>query len=457
MSTDYGRLFVTIGVLLVWTLMLPAQSVAMEPIQHWQLDNGARVYFVPAPELPILDVRVVFDAASSRDGTRPGLAELTNLLLDKGAGGISADELASQVEGLGAHLGGGSLRDMAWVSLRTLSDERYLQPAVKLLSMVVTSPDFNNGDFERERERMLVAVKMQEQQPSSVASRAYYKAVYGEHPYATPPDGYQESLARIVLDEVKAFYRRYYTGSNALVVIVGDLDRAAAEKVARQVAGGLPKGETAGQIPEVPPVRFAAEERIFHPSTQSHVLVGAPGMRRGDPDYFPLYVGNHILGGSGLVSLLSEEVREKRGLSYSVYSYFSPMRRKGPFTLGLQTRNEQLDEALEVMRSTLERFRSEGPSAQELEAAKKNITGGFALRTDSNAKIIEYLAMIGYYGLPLDYLDTFNDKVDAVTRDQIRDAFARRVDPERMVTVVVGGNGADNTPKHDSAENNAGD
>jgi zinc protease len=163
-------------------------------------------------------------------------------------------------------------------------------------------------------------------------------------------------------------------------------------------------------------------------------------MDRKDPDFFPLYVGNHILGGSGLVSQLYEEVREKRGLSYSVYSAFIPMQKKGPFILGLQTRNDQLEEALGVLRETLQRFHDQGPTDKELVAAKKNITGGFALRIDSNSKIIEYLAVIGFYGLPLDYLETFNDKVMAVTREQIRDAFQRRVHPDVMATVIVGGN-----------------
>jgi len=149
-------------------------------------------------------------------------------------------------------------------------------------------------------------------------------------------------------------------------------------------------------------------------------------------------VGNHILGGSGLVSLLSEEVREKRGLSYSVYSYFLPMSERGPFLLGLQTKNDQADEAREVMMETLRRFRDEGPTEKELAAAIKNITGGFPLRIASNSQIVRYLAVIGFYGLPLDYLDRFNERVSAVTAEQIRDAFRRRVDPDRLATVIVG-------------------
>jgi len=183
----------------------------------------------------------------------------------------------------------------------------------------------------------------------------------------------------------------------------------------------------------------AAERHIEHPSSQTHILIGQPGMRRDDPDYFALYVGNYVLGGGGLVSRLNAEVREKRGLSYSVYSYFLPMAQQGPFQMGLQTRNDQADEALKVLRATLAQYVTEGPTAAELEAAKKNITGGQALRIDSNRKILEYLAVIGFYDLPLDYLETFNAKVEALTLDRIHDAFERRLQPERMLTVRVGG------------------
>ncbi|MCG8098279.1 MAG: insulinase family protein, partial [Candidatus Thiodiazotropha taylori] len=179
-------------------------------------------------------------------------------------------------------------------------------------------------------------------------------------------------------------------------------------------------------------------KQIPFPSTQSHLYLGQPGLKRGDPDYFPLYVGNHILGGSGLVSLLSEEVREKRGLSYSVYSFFIPMRQLGLFQVGLQTKNEQADEALKVVKDTLQRYITEGPTDEELKAAKQNITGGFPLRIASNGKIVEYLAVIGFYDLPLDYLDRFVERIEAVSKEQIRDAFKRRVDSERLVRVQVG-------------------
>jgi zinc protease len=431
------RIFKFVGGILL--VCAGAAAQATPEIQHWVTENGARVYFVPAPELPMVDVNVTFAAGSAHDAGHPGLAKLANRLLDQGAAGLSTDEIAVQVESLGAELGSGAARDMAWVSLRSLSDTAHLQPALGLLGAVISKPDFNKKDFKRERDRTLVAVRRSEQSPSTVAGYEYFNASFGDHPYASRPGGTEDSIKKLKLKQIKSFYERYYVASNAVVAIVGDLDRKAAEALASEVVGALPKGERAAALPPSPQLQKASEKRIAHPSTQSHVRMGGPGMRRGDPDFFPLYVGNHVLGGSGLVSRLHKEVREQRGLSYSVNSYFSPMEQNGPYLLSLQTRNDQVDEALAVMRETLEAFVDKGPTEKELVASKKNITGGFPLRIESNSKIQSYITMIGFYDLPLDYLDTFNGHVMAVTREQIVDAYQRRVTPDTMVTIIVGG------------------
>jgi zinc protease len=441
MSVDQPKRSVWSGAALLLACALASGvAQAMPAIQHWMTQNGAGVYFVPAPELPMVDVRVVFNAGSARDDGLPGLAGLTNGLLDKGAAGLSADAIAQGLDGLGAALGTGSLRDMAWVSLRSLNDAAHFDPAVELMVKVLSQPDFNPRDVDRERQRALVALRRSDQEPGDIAEYHYYKALYGQHPYGIRPIGTEDSLKRITRKDIKAFHTGYYVARNATIAIVGDIDRAGAERLARRLSAHLPAGTPAGALPHVPPLRKASVERIFHPSTQTHVLMGAIGISRTDPDFYLLYVGNHILGGGGLVSRLNEQVREKRGLSYSVYSMFSPMAQAGPFTVGLQTRNDQLDEALQVMRETLRRFHDQGPTEEELVAAKKNITGSFALGIDSNSKIVEHLAVIGFYGLPLDYLQTFNDKIMAVTREQIREAFQRHVHPDVMATVIVGGN-----------------
>lgn len=428
------------GAGLALLLLVQAWPVhAIPPIQHWLTSNGLRVYYVHAPELPMVDLNITFAAGSARDGEHSGVAHMTSTLLDKGAAGLSANELASRIEALGAELDTGSARDMAWISLRSLSDAEYLSPALELMGDVLGQPDFNKEDFERERERTLVALRTEQQSPSTVAEYAHFEAMYHGHPYALRESGTEQGIRDLSRATIKAFHKRYYVARNGVLAIVGDVDRKAAEHLAEQLARRLAEGSRADPLPPAPRLEQASLERIYHPSAQTHVRMGAPGMHRGDPDYFPLYIGNHVLGGSGLVSRLSEEIREKRGLSYSASSYFSPMEQDGPYLLSLQTRNDQTDAALTVMQETLKKFVDEGPTAEELVAAKKNITGGFALKIDSNSKILSYLVMIGFYGLPLDYLETFNKKVEAVTREQIVDAFRRRVSPDTMATVIVGG------------------
>jgi zinc protease len=239
--------------------------------------------------------------------------------------------------------------------------------------------------------------------------------------------------------DLQRFFADYYVARNATVAIVGDIDRKAAEVLVTRLLKKLAVGAAAKALPKVPELKKAKLIRMSHPSTQTHILMGHPGNYRGDPDYFAMYIGNHALGGSGLVSRLSDEVREKRGLSYSVYSYFSPLARKGVFQVSMQTRNDQAEQGLKVLRDTISDYVTKGMTAEELQASRKNITGGFPLRVDSNKKILGYLAMIGFYKLPLTYLDDFNRNIEAVSLQQIQDTLRRRLHTERMVTVIVGG------------------
>jgi zinc protease len=239
------------------------------------------------------------------------------------------------------------------------------------------------------------------------------------------------------VEDLKRFYADNYSAKRAVVSIVGDLDRAQASRIAEQLLASLPAGVEPLALPELL-MPQKTEERIAHPSSQSHILVGLPALKRGDPDFFPLVVGNYILGGGGFVSRLMSEVREKRGLAYSAYAYFSPMVQLGPFEMGLQTQKDQTNTALAVAQDTLSKFLQEGPTPKELLAAKSNLVGGFPLRLDSNKKLLDQISTIGYYRLPDDYLDRWTAQVEKVTIAQIRDAFARRVKPEHLVTVIVG-------------------
>jgi zinc protease len=359
-------------------------------------------------------------------------------MLAEGAGGQSADLVAEGFASLGARFGNASYRDMAVVELRSLSTRGRLEPAVELLASVIGKPDFPARALERVRGQLLVSLDLVRQSPSEIASQAFYRRLYGEHPYAHPTIGDEDSVNAITAADAVRFHARYYVAGNAVIAIVGDVARARAEALAETLTAGLGRGAPAPALPPVPETAAGADEIIAYPSAQSHVYAGLPVMDRLDPDFYALYLGNHILGGGGLVSRLADEVREERGLSYSISSSFSPMRVAGPFTINLQTRNERAREALRVVRETLERFIADGPTQREMDDAKANITGGFPLRIDSNAKIAQYLSVIGFYGLPLDYLDRFNARIEAVTRTQILDAFRRRVPVDRLQVIMVG-------------------
>ena len=415
------------------------QAWAVPTIQHWHTGNGVRVLFVETHELPMVDIKVVFDAGSARDGGKAGLARLTSTLLNEGAGDLSVDQIARRFEGVGAQYSVSSQRDYATVGLRSLTDPHLLNPAVETLATVLHEPTFPAVAFDRERKRMLVDLQQQQESLQDIAERRFYAALYGDHPYATPPSGTKDALQTLSRDDVVGFYRQYYVAANALVVIVGDLDRGKATHLADAVVGKLPEGGAPAPIPKAEDLSSSDTVRVDHPSTQTHVMSGQVGITHADKDYFPLYVGNHILGGNGLVSRLSEEIREKRGLSYYAFSYFEPMRARGPFVMGLQTRNNQVESAVDVMNKTLAGFVAHGPTAKELKESKQNITGGFPLRIDSNGKIAGYLTFIGFYGLPLDYLNTFNKHVQQVTLAQIRHAFQHHVHPDKRLTVIVGG------------------
>ncbi|MGM0411867.1 MAG: M16 family metallopeptidase [Pseudomonadota bacterium] len=414
-------------------------AAAQPEIHHWETDSGAGVYYVHAPELPMVDLQVTFAAGSARDGDQPGLATLTAGLLESGAGDRGEEAMARDLAAVGAELSTSADRDRASVHLRSLSDSERLDPALAILADAVGEPNFPENAFERERQRMLVGLRQAKQDPGQVADRAFHRAVYGDHPYAHHPKGTVESVEGLARSDVMAFHDRYYTAANADVAIVGDVDRERAEELAEAAVARLPDGEAAPSLPEVPEMSGSEEVHEDFPSAQTHLLIGQPGMRRGDPDYWPLLVGNHVLGGSGFGSRIMEAVREERGLAYSAYSYFQPLARRGPFTIGLQTANANAAEAEELVHDLLADFVDEGPTEEELEAAKANLVGSFPLRIDTNSDLLGYLAMIGFHDLPTDYLERFRERVESVTAEEIRDAFRRRVDPDRLVTVTVGG------------------
>jgi zinc protease len=413
---------------------------AILPIQHWQTSGGARVYFVENRDIPMLDLSVDFTAGSGMDSTqKPGVASMTNRIMRLGAEGMDEDEIARRTADIGAGISGRFDSDRAGLSMRTLSSRAEREQAIEVFTRILHKPVFPAGAFEREKTRLISAIKESDIQPGNIASRTFNQLIYGGHPYGQRASGDVESVGKITRDELVNFYQRHYLARDAVIAIMGDLTRADANALAERIAAGLPA--STGAAPALPPVEAkpqSATRLIPHHASQSHILVGSVAIARDDPDYFPLFVGNYVLGGGGFASRISDEVRQKRGLAYSAYSYFAPLAQKGSFVIGMQTRKDQAKEALDVTMKTLRDYVANGPTAKELDDAKKNLVGGFPLRIDSNRKIHEYLAVIGFYKLPLTYLDDFVKNIERVTAADIRRAFAARVNPDQLVTVVVG-------------------
>ncbi len=420
---------------------LAAPPVQAVEIEEWETESGTRVLYAPAPTLPMVDIRLTFDAGAARDGERSGLARLTSDALSLGTGAMDADTLAERFEAAGASFSTSSARDMGIVTLRTLTERDWMDEAMEVFTELLAAPAFPEEGLARERRQMLQALQRERQEPGSVASRRFYQLMYADHPYANPPNGREETIPTLGREEVMAFYEEFYTAGNAVLALTGAISRSEAETLAERISSALPAGERAPALPRVPPLEAPVTERIPFPSEQAHIFMGAPALRRDDPDYYPLTVANHALGGGGFISRLFREVRTQRGLAYSVFSSVRPMAAEGPFLVNMQTGTDQIDEALEVLHNELERLHRDGVDVEELEASRANITGGFPLRLASNRGIVQNLATMAFYDLPLDYLSTYNDRIEEVSADEVQAALRRHIDPDTLVTVVVGGEG----------------
>ena len=419
----------------VVALLLAQTALAGVKIEHWVSASGARVFFVETHVLPIVDVQVDFAAGSLYDPPgKSGVAALTHGALDLGAGDLNETAIAEQMADIGATLGGGADKDRASIGVRTLATPEKRDAALAVLRTVLQAPRFDSAIFEREKARTIAGLKEALTRPDSIAGKAFWAAMYPDHPYGRQAS--PESVAALTRDDLAAYHARYYTATNASITLVGDLTRQEAERIAEALSAGLPRG-SAASLPAAPGAAPGQTVKLPHPASQAHIHIGLPAIERDNPDFFPLVVGNYTLGGGGFVSRLMKEVRDKRGYAYSVASYFSPLKQPGPFQISLQTKRAQAGEAIAVAREVLDGFLKDGPSAAELAAAKANLTGSFPLRLDSNRKILDNVAVIGFYGLPLDYLDHYQEKVRAVTVDAVKQAFSRHVRPADLITVTV--------------------
>jgi len=439
---------------------LPPPTTWPMDILQWRTGNGARVLFVYSPQVDLLDVRLIFAAGSSRDKQdKAGLALLTNALLGEGAEDKDATAIAQAFDRLGAEFSTSAYRDMAIVSLRSISPyPEYFSPggalgadfrntrlkhSIALLTEVLGQPSFPEDALIRIKNQLLAGFEQDKQNPGKQAGTLLFERLYGAHPYGHPREGTAQTIARIGTDDVRDFYQRAYNASNAVIVMVGYLPSSPemsvleiAKAMSEQIASALPKGEALAELP-APTEPAAGRSHIEYPSQQTHLLLASLGIKRSDPDYAALYLGNQILGG-GFGSRLTEEVREKRGLTYGIYSGFTPMAAKGPFIISAQTKAQQSEGTLKLIQQILADFIASGPTEAELAAAKRELSGSYPLTLMSNADIAGQLGAIGFYNLPLNQLELFMQQIQQVTADDIKAAFARHLNAEKLVIVSAG-------------------
>ncbi|MBB1518886.1 M16 family metallopeptidase [Aquipseudomonas guryensis] len=406
-------------------------------IQAWQTAEGAKVLFVEARQLPMFDLRLTFAAGSSQDNGVPGLAALTNGMLNEGIPGQDVTAIAEGFESLGAQFGNGAFRDMAIASLRSLSAKEQREPALKLFEQVIGQPTFPEDSLARIKNQLLAGFEYQKQNPGKLAGLQLFERLYGNHPYAHPSEGTEQSVPAISTAQLRAFHQQAYAAGNVVIALVGDLSRSEAEAIAGEVSAALPKGPALAKIaqPETPKPGLS---HIEFPSQQTHLMIAQLGIDRREPDYAALTLGNQILGGGGFGTRLMEEVREKRGLTYGVYSGFSAMQARGPFMINLQTRAELSAGTLKLVQDLIADYLASGPTQKELDDAKREMAGSFPLSTASNADIVGQLGAMGFYDLPLTYLEDFMAQVQSLSVEQVKTAMAKHLDPQALVIVTAG-------------------
>ncbi len=341
MKTNY-RILKSALILLCFFMVTPAFSTSVTSstlskkvlnIKTWQTKKGAKVYFVRMTELPMIDVRVVFAAGSSYDNKDWGVAALTNSMLGEGTVTHNADKIATEFDRVGAQFSASADRDKAMLSLRSLSDVQYLNPALNMFAGIVSRTNFPEKSFQRVKNQTIAEIKMGQQNPSTIASKAFYQAIYGASPYAHSVNGSLTSINKLTRKQAQRFYQQYYVAKNAKIILVGNITQQHAHEIAQKIVANLPEGKSASTLNTVKFVKNPTDKKIKFPSKQTTIILGQAGINRQNPNYFPLIVGNTILGGTSSTSLLFDEIRNKRGLVYSVYSYFLPLKYRGPFRI----------------------------------------------------------------------------------------------------------------------------
>lgn len=431
-----------LGLLLIFLVLagLAATPAAGEPVlgQRFVLPNGLVWLFSQQSDLPLVTVDFTVKAGAFFDPPgKAGLANLTGALLRYGTKTRSAQQIAAEVDLLGAALTTGAGRDAATVKLTILKKD--LDQGLKILQDVLFNPRFAYPELQAMVQRLQGTLKSQEDEPGILAERAFRRTLFGGHPYGAPVIGTLATLPKITPADVRNFHRQYYRPNNAILTIVGDLTLEEARSLVEEFFADWEKAE----LPPLPP---APEPRQSKPTvvkidkdiTQANIILGLIGLSRADPDFYAFQLMNYILGGGGFTSRLMDNIRDNRGLAYNVHSSFEPGLAAGPFDINLETKNASGGEAVSQVLEDLARIREDLVTDQELADAKAYLIGSLPMKMDSNAKRASLLGYVEMFGLGLDYPWRYPEIINAVTRDDILQVARKYLDPERYVLVVVG-------------------
>ena len=433
-----------LGCLLAFGVITSAQAIL--PIEKLENYKGAKAYLVQTKALPMVDIEVSIDAGDRYDPVgKSGLADMTATLMNYGVQDdkrmLSEAQIADEIADLGASIGLSVGGERAILRIRSLSRKDLRDRAVQLASAMLAAPTYDPNIVGREKQRTITSLLEAETKPEYVLDRRFKKIVYGTYPLADSPS--VKSVGAITPTDLVQFHKQFYRSDRMIVSIVGDVDQTEANEIIHALLKRIPQsGPVIAPLPELQrsPVEPLAQREVQIPfdSQQAHIAMGMTAVARNNPDYFPLLVGNYVLGGGGFVSRLMNEVREKRGLAYSVSSYFAPGKDTGIFQAGLQTKNDQSSVALQVMSDTIAKFIADGPTTSELVAAKANLVNGYPLRIDNNRKLLDNVSSIAWNDLPLDTMEVWTKQVEAVTLDQVKSAFEKYLAMDRMKIVVLG-------------------
>lgn len=399
--------------------------------------GGVEAWLVTEPAIPLITLNAAFRGGAAQDpADLAGLADLMSGLLDQGAGDLDAQAFQQRLQETHVELSFSAARDTFYADMRTLSENR--EEGFELLRLALAEPRFDADAVERQRSRALASLRRDLQNPNWIAGRNWSEAMFGaDHPYGRPASGTLDSVAAITADDVRDLHRRTLARDNVVIAVVGDIDAEMLAPLLDEVFSALPARAELTPVPEPELTAQDGELVIDLAIPQTVIQFGRPGLKRDDEDFIAAFVANHILGGGSFTSWLYREVREERGLAYSVYSYLHTLEGTGLFVGGVATRNDRAAESLALIRQEVRRMAAEGPTEEELDRAKRFLIGAYPLRFDTSGRIARQLVQIQREDLGIDYVNIRNDLIEALTIDDVRRAAARLLgDGELFVTLV---------------------